>query len=151
MRDARSDQVIEGLFMILFGSPFLFAGLFTSFEGIFLLVTDGEIGGLFLAFFGLPFMGVGGTMVFVSLRTLGRGLGLIEPKDPALIPRNGPIGPESIQIEHPDSSYSGIYKRQPNIINGKDCILRFNSCLCSWGIPIYESNNWCWLWFPSHE
>jgi hypothetical protein len=120
MEGEEIDGVVEGIFGALFGTPFLLAGLFTFISGIGLLISQGDLEGLFLTFFSLPFMGVGGTMVFVGLRTLGRGLGLIEPKDPALIPRNGPIGPESIQIEHPDSSYSGIYKRQPNIINGKD-------------------------------
>ena len=112
--------VVEGIFGILFGSPFLLAGLFTFVSGIVILISQGDLEGIFLTCFSLPFLGVGGAMVFGSLRTLGRGIGLIAPKDPALIPRDGPIGPESIHIEHSDSSYSGIYKKQPNIINGKD-------------------------------
>ena len=112
--------VVEGIFGTLFGAPFLLAGLFTFVSGIHILISLGDLEGVFLTCFSLPFMGVGGAMVFGGLRTLGRGIGLITPKDPALIPRDGPIGPESIHIEHPDSSYTGIYKKQPNIINGKD-------------------------------
>ena len=112
--------VVEGIFGTLFGSPFLLAGLFTFVSGITILISEGDLEGIFLTCFSFPFIGVGGAMVFGGLRTLGRGIGLITPKDPALIPRDGPIGPESIQIEHPDSSYSGIYKKQPNIINGKE-------------------------------
>lgn len=112
--------VVEGIFGTLFGTPFLLAGLFTFVSGIGLSVSQGDLEGLFLTCFSLPFIAVGGAMVIGGLSTLGRGMGLITPKDPALVPRDGPIGPESIRIEHSDSSYSGIYKRQPDIINGKD-------------------------------
>jgi len=110
----------EGILAALFGTPFLLAGLFTFVFGIDLLISQGEPEGIFLTCFSLPFTAVGGTIVVQGLRSFGRGIGLITPKDPALVPRDGPIGPESIHIEHPDSSYSGIYKRQSNIINGKD-------------------------------
>ena len=120
MEGGEIGGVVEGIFGTLFGSPFLLAGLFPFVSGIHILISQGDLEGIFLTCFSLPFIGAGGAMVFGGLRTLGRGMGLIEPKDPALIPRDGLIGPESIQIEHPDSSYSGIYKRQPNIINGKD-------------------------------
>ncbi len=114
------EEWLGGIFGALFGSPFLLAGLFTFVSGITILISQGDLEGIFLICFSFPFIGVGGAMVIGGLLTLGRGIGLIGPKDPALFPRDGPIGPESIHIEHPDSSYSGIYERQPNIINGKD-------------------------------
>jgi len=120
MEEEQLGEVVGGIFGALFGSPFFIAGLFPFFEGGVLLISEGRFEGLFLISFGLVFMGVGGTMVFAGLYTLGRGIGLIKPKDPSLIPRNGSIGPESIQIEHPESYYSGVYERQSNIINGKD-------------------------------
>jgi hypothetical protein len=110
----------EILTTTIFGIPFLLAGLFTFGIGIDLLISEGEPEGIFLTCFSLPFTIIGGTIVVQGLHALGRAIGLIAPKDPALFPRAGPIGPESIHVEHPDSSYSGIYKRQPNIINGKD-------------------------------
>ena len=113
-------EIGGGILTTIFGTPFLLAGLFTFVFGIDLLISQGEPEGIFLTCFSLPFTIVGGTIVVQGLQTLGRAMGLIAPKDPALFPRNGPIGPESIHVEHPDSSYSGIYKRQPNIINGKD-------------------------------
>ena len=113
-------EIGGGILTTIFGTPFLLAGLFTFVFGIDLLISQGEPEGVFLTCFSLPFTIVGGAIVVQGLHTIGRAIGLIAPKDPALFPRNGPIGPESIQIEHPDSSYSGIYKRQPNIINGKD-------------------------------
>ena len=119
--DGQKNDVLGGIFGALFGSPFLLAGLFTFGTGVAILISEGDLEGIFLICFSFPFIGVGGTMVIGGLSNLGRGMGLIATKDPALFPRDGPIGPESIHIEHPDSSYSGIYRRQlPSIINGKD-------------------------------
>jgi len=112
-------NVPGGLFMTLFGSPFLGAGLFTLIGGVSILLNEG-LEGLFMIFFSLPFLGVGGMMVLGGLYNIGIGIGVIKPKDPSATPRDGSIGPESIQIEHPESYYSGVYERQSNIINGKD-------------------------------
>ena len=111
---------VEGLVMTIFGCPFLFAGLFTFGNGMDVLLVEDAFAGLFMLFFSLPFIGVGGALVGGGLHSLGWSIGVIKPKDPTLAPRYGSIGPESIEIEHPDSSYSGIYEQQPNIINGKD-------------------------------
>ena len=114
--------VLGALFLTAFGTPFLGAGLFTLIEGVYILLNDGLFG-LFLIFFSLPFIGVGGMVVFGGLYNIGIGIGVIkpkEPKDPSAALRNGSIGPESIQIDHPESYYSGVYERQSNIINGKD-------------------------------
>ncbi len=105
--------------MTLFGSPFLGGGLFTLIAGVSILLNEG-LEGLFLIFFSLPFLGVGGMMVLGGLYSIGMRIGVIKPKDPSATPRDGSIGPESIQIEHPESNYSGVYERQSNIINGKD-------------------------------
>ena len=125
-----ASGMFGALFIILFGSPFLGAGLFTLNEGFSILLYESIGGGLFLIFFSLPFLGAGGMMILGGLYTIGRGIGVIkpkEPKDPSAAPRNGSIGPESIQIDHPESYYSGIYERQSNIINGKDWYRKHNS------------------------
>ena len=97
-----ASGMFGALFIILFGSPFLGAGLFTLNEGFSILLYESIGGGLFLIFFSLPFLGAGGMMILGGLYTIGRGIGIIKQKDTVSTPRITTKGSEFIQTERPD-------------------------------------------------